>query len=119
MLSAMSSTSYQPNPGKRPISEVSPEFPSLPNSLSFSAAQKFAIKSQEALISVQQDISDDAIFPGKSFVFLPFISPHQLQSRFNVSEDNSVLVLARKSYPVLKLQVDSLNNKRFCGIYVR
>jgi hypothetical protein len=47
MLSAMSSTKHQPNPRKRPHSEVASEFPSIP-SLSLGAAQEFAVKSQEA-----------------------------------------------------------------------
>ncbi|KAJ3319347.1 hypothetical protein HDV06_006374 [Boothiomyces sp. JEL0866] len=116
MLSAMSSTKHQPNQRKRPISEVEPEFPSLPG-LSFSAAQEFARKSQEALLSVKRLVGVD--FSGKSSLFLPLLSPHQLQQRFNVMEDDSVLVVVRKPYTHLKNDVDSLNLRKYCGIYVR
>ncbi|OAJ44408.1 hypothetical protein BDEG_27636 [Batrachochytrium dendrobatidis JEL423] len=112
----MSSNKHQPNLGKRPHSEVTPEFPSLP-SLSFAAVQEFAGKSQEALVSVQESLVG-ATFPGSS-LFLPLISPHQLQQRFNVADDDSVLVVIRKSYPLLKSEIISLNNKKYSGIYVR
>lgn len=114
----MSSTNHQPNPGKRPISEVTPEFPSLPTP-SLEETIEFAKKSQEALVSVQQGLQIRATFSNNSYIFLPFISPHQLQQRFNVGENNSILVLGRKSYPALKIQLDSLNNKKYCGIYVQ
>ncbi|KAJ2995810.1 hypothetical protein HDV02_000387 [Globomyces sp. JEL0801] len=114
----MSSTKHQPNLRKRPHSEVEPEFPSLPI-LSFSAAQKFARKSQKALVSIQQGLSlVGATFPGSSSIFLPLISPHQLQERFKVKE-NSVFVVIRKSYTLLKDDVFSLNPEEYCGIYVR
>ncbi|XJO77866.1 hypothetical protein BDV3_002391 [Batrachochytrium dendrobatidis] len=113
----MSSNKHQPNLGKRPHSEVTPEFPSLP-SLSFAAVQEFAGKSQEALVSVQESLVG-ATFPGSSSLFLPLISPHQLQQRFNVADDDSVLVVIRKSYPLLKSEIISLNNKKYSGIYVR
>ena len=119
MLSAMSSTKHQPKLGKRPYSQVEPEFPRLPKSLAFGAAEEFARKSQEALIAVQQELPMGATFPGQSFIFLPLISPHQLQQRFNVGEDESVLVVATKSYPALKDQVNSLDNKKYSGLYVR
>lgn len=111
----MSSTKHQPNLRKRPHSEVEPEFPSIPI-LSFVAAQEFAGKSQEALLSVQQGLS--ATFPGSSSIFLPLISPHQLQQRFKVKE-NSVFVVVRKSYTLLKDDVLSLNLEDCCGLYVR
>ena len=94
-----------------------PGFPSLPR-LSFPAVQDFAGKSQEALLSVQQELQVNT-FPGNTFVFLPLISPHQLQQRFNVGEDDSLLVVARKAYTALKDEVNSLNSKRFSGLYVR
>ena len=74
---------------------------------------EFAEKSQEALRSVP------TISTSLAYLFLPLISPNQLQQRFNVGEDDSVLVVARKSYPILKKQVDSLNHKKFSGIYIR
>ena len=116
MLSAMSSTKHQPNPRKRPHSEVASEFPSLP-SLSLGAAQEFALKSQEALLSVQQGLHGCS-FPGIPCVFLPLISPHQLQQRFKVKE-GSVFVVVRKSYTLLKDNVCSLNLEDYSGMYVR
>jgi hypothetical protein len=111
MLSAMSSTIYQPNPRKRPIDLASPEFPHLPY-ISLEATVAFAVKSQEALSSVP------TISTNLASLFLPLISPHQLQQRFNIGDDNSVHVVMRKSYPLLKHEVDTLNRK-YPGIYVR
>lgn len=51
---------HQPIPRKRPIREVDAEFPSLP-SFSLAAAQKFAGKSQEALLSVQQQFPANSV----------------------------------------------------------
>ena len=117
MLSAMSSSKHLPNPRKRPISEVDAEFPSLPMK-SFEATIEFAKKSQEALQSVGKGLSS-AGFSGTSSLFLPLISPNQLQHRFDVGEDDSVFVMVRKSYPLLKQEVDSLNVRKYSGMYVR
>ena len=105
----MSSTKHQPNSRKRPISLVQPEFPSLPNNESLVAARAFAENSQKALLSIELN---------ESFMFLPLISPHQLQQRFNVDDDNSVLVVARKSYLVLKEELENLKKRDYSGIYV-
>ena len=115
----MSSSKHYPLPRKRRISEVEPDFPSLPKSPSFAASSEFAVKSQQALVSVWQQLPAGTSFPGKSSIFLPLISPHKLQQRFNVGDDDSVLVLVRKSYPLLKSDVDSLNLEEHCGLYVR
>ena len=119
MLSAMSSAKHQPKSVKRLISDVEPEFPSLPTSLNFPAVQEFARKSQEALVSVKKSLQIDVLFPGHPSIFLPLLSPHRLQQRFNVADDDSVLVVIRKSYPLLKSEIISLNNKNSSGIYVR
>ena len=117
MLSAMSSTKNKPNPKKRPHSEEGPEFPSLPLP-DFGAAREFAAKSQEALVSVQKGLPFGSPFPGSSSIFLPLISPHQLQQRFKTKE-NSVFVVVRKSYPFLRDDVLSLDLEEYSGIYVR
>ena len=101
----MSSTKHQPNPRKRPHTEVGSEFPSLP-SRSLAATQEFAVKSQEALLSIQKGLLGCS-FPGIHCVFLPLISPHQLQQRFKVKE-GSVFVVVRKSYTLLKDNVAHL-----------
>ena len=116
MLSAMSSRNHQPNLKKRQYSEVDPEFTSLPG-LPLNDAKVFAQKSQEALLSVQKALPANT-FPGNSFVFLPLISPHRLQQRFKVKE-NSVFIVARKAYTLLKDDVFSLNLEDYCGLYVR
>ena len=90
---------------------MAPEFPAEPTTLSLDATRDFAEKSQLALDSLP-DIST-----AQDSVFLPLLSPHQLQERFNVDED-SVLVMTRKSYPILKHAVDILS-KEYSGIYVR
>ncbi|KAI8895287.1 hypothetical protein BC833DRAFT_529645, partial [Globomyces pollinis-pini] len=113
MLSAMSSK-HQPNPRKRPYSEVDPPFPSLPRPY-FKNVQEFAKESQKALVSVQQGHS---AFPGNTSIFLPLISPHQLPYKFKVKE-SSVFVMVRKSYVVLKDDINSLNLEENCGLYVR
>ena len=101
---------------KRPISEVDAEFPSLPVS-SFKETVGFARKSQEALLSVRKGLSS-ADFSKTSSLFLPLISPNQLQHGIKVKE-SSVFVIVRKSYPLLKQEVDVLNFLKFTGIYVR
>ena len=87
ILSAMTSK-HQPNPKKRPIDEVTPEFPSLPNE-SMKAVAKFAKESQKAVESVPFSANSTSLF-------LPLISPHQLQQRFKVRE-NAVFVVMRNS----------------------
>ena len=111
MLSAMSSSKHQPNPRKRPIDLVAPEFPPLP-AISLAATMGFAVKSQEALRSVP------TISTNLASLFLPLISPHQLQQRFRVKE-SAVFVVMRKSYPLLKNEVASYDLEEFNGIYVR
>jgi hypothetical protein len=73
---------------------------------------EFAVKSQEALCSVP------TISTNLASLFLPLISPHQLQQRFRVKE-SAVFVVMRKSYPLLKNEVDSYDLEEFNGIYVR
>lgn len=111
MLSAMSSTENQPIPQKRPIDQVTPEFPGLPMT-SLEATKEFAAKSQAALSSVP------TISTSLASIFLPLISPHKLQQRFNVKE-KSVFVVCRKSYFVLKGLVETFNIEDYSGIYVR
>ena len=101
---------HQPNPRKRQIGQVTPEFPSLP-ARSLSAIVEFAQKSLVALKSV-------SISPYSTSLFLPLISPHQLQQRFKVRE-NAVFVVMRNAYSILKNEVDSLELVDYCGIYVR
>jgi hypothetical protein len=74
---------------------------------------KSLLENHVALVYVQQELT----FPGKSFVFIPLISPHQLQQRFKVRE-RSVFMVVRKSYPLLKSELDSLNTENFSGLYV-
>jgi hypothetical protein len=118
----MSSTTLPTKkPRKRQFDQVvTPEFPALPITLSLQAAIEFAGKSQVAL---------DTLFPttttsntisntNQDSLFLPLISPHQLQSRFKV-KDNSVFVMTRKSYSHLKREVDSFALEEFRGVYVR
>jgi hypothetical protein len=110
MLSAMSSK-HQPNPRKRPIDQVTPEFPCLPI-ISMPATVEFAYKSQKALESV-------GISPNATSLFLPLISPHKLQQRFCVGDDDSVFVVMRNAYSKLKDELDNLNYRKYSGIYVR
>ena len=105
------SSKHQPNPRKRPIDQVTPEFPSLPI-ISLPATVEFADKSQKALESVD-------FFANATSLFLPLISPHQLQQRFSVGDDDSVFVVMRNAYSMLKDEVDNLNNRKYSGIYVR
>ena len=105
------SSKHQPNPRKRQIGQVTPEYPSLP-ARSLSAIVEFAQKSQVALELV-------SISPNSTSLFLPLISPHQLQQRFSVGDDDSVFVVMRNAYSKLKDEVDNLNNRKYCGIYVR
>ncbi|OAJ44131.1 hypothetical protein BDEG_27396 [Batrachochytrium dendrobatidis JEL423] len=107
----MSSTKHQPNPRKRPIDLVTPEFPPLP-AISLKATVEFAAKSQEALRSIP------TISTNLASLFLPLISPNQLQRRFRV-EENAVFVVMTKSYPLLKNELDSFSVKDLDGIYVR
>ncbi|KAK6093399.1 hypothetical protein MT418_006025 [Batrachochytrium dendrobatidis] len=112
MLSAMSSTKHRPNPRKRPIDLVTPEFPPLPAISSLKATVEFAAKSQEALRSIP------TISTNLASLFLPLISPNRLQRRFRV-EENTVFVVMTKSYPLLKNELDLFSVKDFYGIYVR
>ena len=119
MISAMSSTKHKPILGNRPNREVAPEFP-LPTGTSFAATKEFAEKTQEALLSVQQDLLLAGVaFPGNTFLFLPLITPNSIQQRFQVGEDHSVYVIITKSYPLLKTEVESLNFYDYRGICVR
>ena len=107
----MSSSKHKPNPRKRPIDLVTPDFPSLP-AISLEATMEFAVKSQEALRSVP------IISSNLASLFLPLISPHQLQQRFKVKE-SAVFVVMRKSYHLLQNEVASYDLEEFNGIYVR
>ena len=61
------SPKHQPIPRKRLIDQVTPEFPPLPR-IPLEATMDFAIKSQEALVSVQQKLSlVNATFPRQHF----------------------------------------------------
>ena len=111
MISAMS-TKHQPNPRKRPLEEGTPEFPPT-SSLTLEEIEsclEFAKKSQLAIPPISITLKS---------VFLPLISPHSLQNRFNVDDDDSVFVIIRKSYFSLKNQVESLDLEEFSGIYIR
>ncbi|KAI3659379.1 hypothetical protein MP638_001301 [Amoeboaphelidium occidentale] len=116
MLSAMSSssTAFQPNFKGREmdIDAKTPEFPECPEKLSLQTTREFALKSQLALTSL------DGFSSEQQSLFLPLITPHELQYRFYV-EQSSVYVVMRKPYPVLKNEVDRLDMRRFRGIYVR
>jgi hypothetical protein len=112
MISAWYSKKHRPNVRKRPYSEVATEFPSLQTRPLF-AHHEFAAQSQAALISV------GSISPTISSVFLPLISPHRLQRRFHVGVDDSVLVIMRTSYPILKKVVDNFNGKGYLGLHLR
>ncbi|KAJ3378967.1 hypothetical protein HDU84_007151 [Entophlyctis sp. JEL0112] len=57
--------------------------------------------------------------PDLSFVSLPLVSPHKLNYRFKVAPDNSVFVIARKSYLLLKKALLDLNTDDYAGIYLR
>ena len=102
---------------KRKRSESDPEFPCLPQR-SFADVKEFADKSQKALLSVQKGLAG-VEFPGETSIFLPLISSNQLQERFIVDEDDSVFVLVRKSYSLLKDEINSLNLRKCCGLYLK
>jgi hypothetical protein len=102
--------SHQPGSRKRTIDLVTPEFPLL-LSATFAETLEFAGKSQEALRSVP---AISTILPS---LFLPLISPNSLHYSFKVME-SSVFVVIRKSYFLLKNDVESLNSD-YCGIYVQ
>jgi polynucleotide 5'-kinase involved in rRNA processing len=53
-----------------------------------------------------------------SSAFLPLISPEQVQQPIQVGKDDSVFIVMRMSYPLLKKDVDSLNNKKYFGVFV-
>ena len=107
----MANMKHLPNPRKRPIKRVTPEFPPLPAMLS-EATVDFAGKSQEALRSVP------TISTNLTSVFLPLISPNRLHFQLWV-EENSVFVVLRKSYFDLKLKIDSFRPEDYCGVYLR
>ncbi|KAJ3335751.1 hypothetical protein HDU83_009912, partial [Entophlyctis luteolus] len=56
--------------------------------------------------------------PDLSFVSLPLVSPHRLNYRFTIEPDNSVFIIARKSYLLLKKTLLDLNTDKYSGMYL-
>ena len=112
MLSAMSFSKHQPCFKKRKIDKEAPPFPCLPRMISWDAMLDFAKKSQDALVSVSSQFSQNSFF-------LPLISPHGLQYRFPVEDDGSIFYVKRKPFADLKREVDNFNPSKFYGICVR
>ncbi|KAJ3308246.1 hypothetical protein HDV04_001515, partial [Boothiomyces sp. JEL0838] len=110
MLSAMSSFNHRPVPAKRKFSKLTPEFPSH-DTQSLGETKEFAEKSQNILNSLGN-------FTTANCVFLPFISPNGLQYRFS-SQQNSIFVIIRKSYNLLKEEVQNTSSENHLGIYLR
>ncbi|KAJ3251205.1 hypothetical protein HK103_002580 [Boothiomyces macroporosus] len=106
----MSSFNHNPVSAKRKFSKLTPEFPSLPTP-NFEAIQEFAERSQGVLNSLGN-------FTTANCVFLPFISPNGLQYRFS-SQQNSIFVIIRKSYNILKEEVQNTSSENHLGIYLR
>ena len=143
MLAAMSSSNQHIPPAvKRSASSISNSaealFPKLPD-LSYEDVADFAHQVQEALnqtllatpgskkqptvVRTQVIIGQETMTllddPDVSFVYLPLISPHRLSYRFSIADGNSVFVVSRKPYRVLKEALLGLNTEVYSGIYLR
>ncbi|KAJ3192119.1 hypothetical protein HDU82_003313, partial [Entophlyctis luteolus] len=141
MLAAMSSRNqHRPPAVKRSASSISTSsavFPALPG-LSFDDVAVFAHQVQEALnqtlssppvsakrpkVETQLDDGDENVTllddPDISFVSLPLVSPHRLSYRFKVASDESVFIVTRNPYLVLKKALIDLDLKAYSGMYLR
>ncbi|KAJ3336361.1 hypothetical protein HDU83_009476, partial [Entophlyctis luteolus] len=135
-----SSNQHRPPAVKRSASSISTSsavFPALPG-LSFDDVAVFAHQVQEALnqtlsstpvsakrpkVETQLDDGDENVTllddPDISFVSLPLVSPHQLNYRFKVASDESVFIVTRSPYLVLKKALIDLDLKVYSGMYLR
>jgi hypothetical protein len=122
MLAAMSSSNeHRPIPVRRSVS--SNPFPSLP-AFSFNEVVIFAQLVQDSLNHALEPpivsvTGTKAPTPLRSSLYLPLVTPNQPNYRLSVADDNSVFVVCRKSYLVLKDALLRLNIRKYSGMYLR
>ncbi|KAJ3340403.1 hypothetical protein HDU83_007091 [Entophlyctis luteolus] len=134
------SNQHLPPPVKRSASSISNSadavFPAPPG-LSYKNVAVFAQQVQQALdqtllpasvsakrakvetLDADGEIATLLDNPDLSFVSLPLVSPHKLNYPLEVAPDNSVFVIVRKSYLLLKEALLELNTDDYAGLYLR